>query len=150
METPKNSHWEVGKTILRYIVGTINFGIMYSTKNYGSQVGYTYIDFAGSIDDRNSTSSYAFHLGSFLISWATKKHPIVTISSSKVEYVETTSTTCHVVWLWRILEDLQHKEKEKRHNFCENNSAITLSKIHVFHRKNEHNDTRYHFIRELI
>ena len=44
METPKNSHWEVGKTILRYIVGTINFGIMYSTKNYGSQVGYLKLD----------------------------------------------------------------------------------------------------------
>ena len=74
METPKNSHWQVGKTILRYIVGTINFGIMYSTKNYGSQVGYTDIDFAGSIDfvgsvdDRKSTSSYAFNLGTCLIS----------------------------------------------------------------------------------
>ena len=41
MKTPKTSHWQVGKIILRYIVGTINFGIMYSTKNYGSQVGYT-------------------------------------------------------------------------------------------------------------
>ena len=74
----------------------------------------------------------------------------MTISSSKADYVETTSTISHIVWLWRILEDLQHKEKEKRHNFCENNSAIALSKIHVFHRKNEHNHTRYHFIRELI
>ena len=63
METPKTSHYQVGKRILSYIVGTINFGIMYSTKNYGSQVGYTDIDFAESIDDRKSTSSYAFHLG---------------------------------------------------------------------------------------
>ena len=150
METPKNSHWKVGKIILRYIVGTINFGIMYSTKNYGSQVGYTHIDFAGSIDDRKSTSSYAFHLGSCLISWETKNHPIVTISSSKVQYVATTSTTYHVVWLWRILEDLQHKQKEKAHIFCENNSAIELSKILVLHYKRKHIDTIYHFIIEII
>ena len=74
----------------------------------------------------------------------------MTISSSKVEYVATTSTTCQVVWLWGILEDLQHKEKEKTHIFCENNSAIALSKIHVFHHKSKHIDTKYHFIRELI
>ena len=65
----------------------------------------------------------------------------MTISSSKVEYVATTSTTCQVVWLWGILEDLQHKEKEKTHIFCKNNSAISLSKIHVFHGKSKHIDT---------
>ena len=62
----------------------------------------------------------------------------------------TTSTTCQVVWLWGILEDLQHKEKEKTLIFCENNSAIALSKIHVFHNKSKHIDTKYHFIRERI
>ena len=60
METTKTSNWKVGKRILRYIVGTINFGIMYSTTNYGSQVGYTDIDFAGSIDDRKSTNIVCF------------------------------------------------------------------------------------------
>ena len=31
MESPKNSHWQVGKRILRYIAGTMNHGILYST-----------------------------------------------------------------------------------------------------------------------
>jgi len=34
--------------------------------------------------------------------------------------------------------------------FCDNNSAIVLSKNHMFHKKTKHIDTRYHFISELV
>jgi hypothetical protein len=49
-------------------------------------VGYKDSDFVGSIDDKNSTSGYAFHLGT-VVSWASKKQPIVTISLAKAEHV---------------------------------------------------------------
>ena len=41
---------------------------------------------------------------------------------------------------------------ENDHNsiFCDNSSAINLSKYNVFHRKIKHIDTRYHFICELV
>jgi hypothetical protein len=31
MDTPKNSHWKEGKRLFRYIEGTMNHGILYST-----------------------------------------------------------------------------------------------------------------------
>ena len=31
MESPKDSHWQAGKIILRYVIGTKDLGIMYST-----------------------------------------------------------------------------------------------------------------------
>ena len=34
--------------------------------------------------------------------------------------------------------------------FCDNNSAIALSKNQLFHKRSKHIDTRYHFIRELV
>ena len=52
MESPKNSHWQAGKRILRYIVGTMNHGILYSTLDDFQLVGYTDSDFAGNIEDR--------------------------------------------------------------------------------------------------
>jgi hypothetical protein len=73
MESPKDSHWKFGKRILRYVAGTINYGLWYTTSKYYSLAGYTDGDFAGSIDDRKNTSSYVFHLGSNLISWESKK-----------------------------------------------------------------------------
>ena len=41
MESPNYSHWKVGKRILRYIKGTINFGILYNTVDDCRLIGYT-------------------------------------------------------------------------------------------------------------
>jgi hypothetical protein len=43
-----------------------------------------------SIDEKDSTSGYVFHIGSGVILWESKKHPIVMISSAKAKYVAAT------------------------------------------------------------
>ena len=150
METPQNSHWQVGKRILRYIVGTTGYEILYSKANNFGLIGYTDSDFASSIDDRKSTSGYIFHFGSGVVSWASKKQPIVTISLAEAEYVVATSTACQAVWMRRILFDLHHHQEEPTPILCDNKSTIALSKNHVFRKRSKHIDTRYHFIRELV
>jgi hypothetical protein len=90
MESPKDSQWKMEKRIMRYVVGTLNFGLWYTQSKYNHLSGYTDSDFVGNLDDRKRTSGYAFHLGTNLISWASKKHPIVSISSAEVEYVAST------------------------------------------------------------
>jgi hypothetical protein len=131
MESPKDSHWKMVKRILRYVAGTLNFLLWY-TKSYSNQLsGYTDSDFAGSLDDRKSTSGHVFQLGTNLISWASKKKPIVSISSTEIEYVATTSASCQAVWLRRILKDMSHTENDPTPIFCDNASAISLSKNHV-------------------
>jgi len=54
---------------------------MYASTKKKDLIGYIDSDFAGSLDDRKSTYGYVFHLGSGAISWASKKHPIVTLPS---------------------------------------------------------------------
>jgi hypothetical protein len=56
MESPKDSHWKMEKRILRYVAGTINFGLWYTTSDCNQLSGYTDSDFAGNLDDRKSTS----------------------------------------------------------------------------------------------
>ena len=55
---------------------------------------------------RKSTSSYSFHLGTNMISWASQKQPIVSMSSAKAEHVATTTKSCHSVWIRRILKNM--------------------------------------------
>ena len=94
MESPKDSHWQAGKRILRYASGTKDLGIMYSTSENFELIGYTDSDNGGSIDNRKSTSRYTFHFGTCVVSWESKKYPIVTLSSVEAEYVATTSVAC--------------------------------------------------------
>ena len=46
--------------------------------------------------------------------------------------------------------DLQHNQEEPTAILCDLKITITLSKLHVFHKRVEHIDTRYHFIMESI
>ena len=76
MEPPKDTHWSVGKRILRYIVGTRDCGITYTSTKEKDLIGYTDSDFASSLADRKRTFGYVFHLGSSEISWAYKKQAL--------------------------------------------------------------------------
>ena len=64
MQHPHESHWKATKRILRYIRGTIQFGIHYNTRATPLLVGFIDSDWVGDPDDRKSTVGYVFTLGS--------------------------------------------------------------------------------------
>ena len=83
MESPKDSHWQAGKRIMRYVSGTKDFGIMYSTSKNFKIIGYTDSDNGGNTDDRKRTYGYTFYFGTAIVSWDSKRQPIVILSSTK-------------------------------------------------------------------
>eukprot|EP00253_Pinus_taeda_P012594 PITA_12594 len=146
MERPKETHWQAAKRILRYMNGTKGFGILYSFSESFVLIGYTDSDWDGSVDDRKSTSGYVFHMGSVAISWASKKQPVVSLSTAKAEYVAATAATCQAVWLRRVLRDLCHERENGTTIYCDNSSAIALSKNSFFYKRTKHMDTKFHLI----
>ena len=106
MEKPKDAHWQAAKRILRYVKGTKRFGILYTSSECLDLFGYTDSDWAGSVDDWKSTSGYIFHMGSGAISWASKKQPIVALSTAEAEYVAAIAATCQEIWMRRMLRSL--------------------------------------------
>jgi hypothetical protein len=75
---------------------------------------------------------------------------VVTLSSGKVEYVVGTKTTCQAICMRIILKDLMQAQDRPTTIYCDNKSAIAISKNHVFHKRTTHIDIGYHFIRELV
>ena len=52
--------------------------------------GFVDVDWAGDLDRRRSTSGYVFNLFGGAISWMSKRHDVVALSTIEVEYMETT------------------------------------------------------------
>ena len=78
METPTSDHLSAAKRVLRYVKGTLNFGLRYSKYNsHDTLFGYSNNDFAGDTDDRKSTSEYVFFVGSSIICWGSMKQKTV-------------------------------------------------------------------------
>ena len=126
------------------------FGILYTVSEHSDLIGYTDSDWAGSVDNQKSTSGYVFHMGSGAISWASKKQPIVALSTAEEEYMAATAAACQAVWMRRMLRSLCQEQATTTIIFCDNSSAIALSKNSVFHKRTKHIDIKFHYIRELV
>lgn len=94
MSNPKEVHMLAAKRILRYIKSTINLGIFYWKGCNDGLVAYTNNDYADDIDDRKSTSDYVFMLSGGAVAWTSKKQPVLTFSTTKVEYVAVAFCAC--------------------------------------------------------
>ena len=129
---------------MRYVKGTKRFGILCTASECLALVGYTDSDWAGSVDDRKSTFGYVFHMVSGAISWASKKQPIVALSTVEADYVAAIAAACQAVWMRRTLRSLGQEQAKATVIFCDNNSAIALLKNSVFHKRTKHIDTRFH------
>ena len=150
MEAPTTTHFKTAKRILRYIKGTTNYGLFYSSSNNYEIVGYSDSDWSGDLDDRKSTTGFVFFMGNTAFTWMSKKQPIVTLSTCEAEYVAATSCVCHAIWLRKLLKDLNVPQGEPTVIRIDSKSAIALAKNPVFHERSKHIDTRYHYIRECI
>jgi hypothetical protein len=73
MQERHELHWKATKCILRYVQGTITFGIHYAIDSTLDLIGFTDFDRAGNSIDRKSTSGYSLSLGSEPICWSSKK-----------------------------------------------------------------------------
>lgn len=146
---PRTSHLNVVKNILKYISGTTNLGIWYSKDTNSNLVGFSDSDWAGDLDDRKSTSGGCFYLGNNLVSWYSKKQNCVSLSTTESEYIAAGSCVTQLVWLNHMLHDYGLKS-DTLLMFCDNLSAINISRNPVQHSRTKHIDIRHHFLRDLV
>ncbi|KAK8455568.1 hypothetical protein SEVIR_4G141001v4 [Setaria viridis] len=152
MEKPRQEHLAAVKHLLRYIAGTIDYGLVYPklTKGDSRLIGYSDSDLGGDVDERKSTAGVIFFLGGMVISWSSQKQKTVALSTCEAEYMAGAAGACQAVWLRRLLSDIAGENVQQPILKMDNQSAIALSKNPVLHDRSKHIDTKFHFIRECV
>lgn len=151
MSKPSKEHWQGVKRILRYIKGTINYGLIFKAEdNKGILAGYSDADWAGDIDTRRSTSWYVFQICGSTVSWCSKRQSSVSKSSTEAEYIALSVASQEAVWLSRLLKNVGVKQEEPILIYEDNQGAIELSRKPKFHNRTKHIDIAHHFIREKV
>jgi len=97
--------------------------------------------------DRKNTSGTCHLLGSSLISWNSKKHACVALSTTEAEYIGVGHSCAQSIWLKHQLMDYGVK-LEKVPLYCDNTSAINLTKNPIQHSITKQIEIRHHFIRD--
>ena len=145
---PKVSHLNAVKRIIKYVGGTCDYGLFYSKKSNLSLAGFSDSDWVGA-DDRKSTTGGCFYVGANLVAWMSKKQNSVSLSTTEVEYITAGSCCSQFLWMKKVLTDYGISQDTKV-VYCDNSSAIDISKNPVQHSKTKHIKIRYHFIRHLV
>jgi histone deacetylase 1/2 len=97
IQSPTDVHWVAVKRILRFVKGTVGFGLKIQRSSNLLLSGFSDADWAGCPDDRRSTSGFAVFLGTNLVSWSSRKQATVSRSSTEAEYKAIANVTAEII-----------------------------------------------------
>eukprot|EP00253_Pinus_taeda_P015319 PITA_15319 len=153
MSEPGKEHWTTVKRVFRYLRCTSDYGLCYQGRpgldRFLDIRGFVDADWAGDLDQRRSTSGYVFNLFGGAINWMSKKQSVVTLSTTKAEYMAATHARNEAVWLQRLCSSTGLVQGAIRKD-CDSQSAIFLAKNPAYHSKTKHIDVQYQFVRDMI
>ncbi|XP_015161604.1 uncharacterized mitochondrial protein AtMg00810-like [Solanum tuberosum] len=147
MHCPSQVHLQAAKRIVRYIKGSITYGVMFQKSQPMNLCGYSDSDWCGPEDDAKSTSGYCFSLGSGIFSWGCKKQDIVAQSTAEAEFVLATTAVNLALWLNKILVYLHMEPTGSIKVFVDNEATIAISHNLVFHGRTQHFKIKFFFLR---
>jgi histone deacetylase 1/2 len=150
MHAPHDVHWALIKRLLRYLRGTTSHGLVIRGSSSFDLAAYSDADWAGCPDTRRSTSGFCVYLGDSLVSWSSKRQPIVSRSSAEAEYRSVANAVAECCWLRQLLGELLCPVQKATVVFCDNVSAVYLSANPVHHRRTKHIELDIHFVREKV
>eukprot|EP00268_Persea_americana_P019113 TRINITY_DN19787_c0_g1_i12.p1 TRINITY_DN19787_c0_g1~~TRINITY_DN19787_c0_g1_i12.p1 ORF type:complete len:193 (+),score=26.21 TRINITY_DN19787_c0_g1_i12:608-1186(+) len=144
-------HWQAVKWILRYIVGTVDVGLVFQRDDSIGQhvVGYVDSDYVGDLDKRRSTTGYVFTLVRGSVSWRSTLQSTIALLTIEAKYMAVAEAIKDAIWLQGLLDSMGIFQ-EHMDVHCDSQSAICLAKDQVHHSRTKHIDIRYHFVREIV
>ena len=152
---PTTEHWEAVKRIVRYLMHTVDYGILYKKDGKGMEgyahnlAGFTDADFAGDVNDRKSTTGWIFTYNNAPLSWASKKQTCVARSSMESELIAGSFASTEGIWLIKLGADFMHSFIPIP-VFTDNQSFIAFANNDISNTRTKHIDTHYHYTRDEI
>ena len=137
------------KRIIKYVKTTADFDEQYNKDTNVVLVRYSNTNWAVNANDRKSISGGCFYVGNNLVSSMSKKQNSISLSTTEAEYIATGSCCTQLLWMQKLFHDYGFCQ-EHLTIYCDNTSAINISKNPVQQSRSKHIEIRHHFIRELV
>ncbi|GKB69513.1 ribonuclease H-like domain-containing protein [Tanacetum coccineum] len=143
-------HFSALKWILRYVQGSLVYGLHLFSSSPTSLVAYSDADWAGCPTTQRSTSGYCVFLGNNLLSWSSKRQPVLSRSSAEAEYRGVTNAVAETCWLRNLLCEMHTPFSSATLVYCDNVSVVYLSSNLVQHQRTKHIEIHIYFVRDLV
>ncbi|KAK2974604.1 hypothetical protein RJ640_015016, partial [Escallonia rubra] len=126
MKNLRTPHLDVARKVMRYVKGSLGYGLMYKMGGNFLLSGFSDADWAGDENDQHSTTNYCFSKGPVAICWCSDEQIRVALSSTKAEYIATTMATQECIWLKRLINDIYKEVDYALPIHSDNKACIAL------------------------
>ena len=150
MHDPKTQHMNAVLRIIRYLKSCPGRGLLYRPHGNLKVECYIDADWAGSLEDRKSTSGYCSFVGGNLVTWRSKKQNVVARSTAEAEFRAVAHGICEILWLKILLLELGLFQTKPMMLYCDNKAALDIAHNPVQHGRTKHIEIDRHFIKEKL
>lgn len=150
LSAPTDVHLKAAHHVLRYLKSNPGQGLFYAADSDLCLNAFADADWATCPNTRRSVTGFCVYLGQSLISWKSKKQQTVSRNSTEAEYRSMALTTCEMLWLQQLLNDMKITLTAPAKLFCDNKSAMHIATNPVFHERTKHIDIDCHTVRDQV
>ncbi|XP_071740339.1 secreted RxLR effector protein 161-like [Rutidosis leptorrhynchoides] len=150
MHSPLQSHLKCALRLLRYLKGAHGLGVHILKTCDVELKAYVDSDWGKASMFRKSVTDYCVFLNGSLVSWKSKKLATISRSSAEAEYRALADVTCEIVWILKLLVELEYKVVLPVEVFVDNKAAIKIASNPVFHENTKHFEIDLHFVRDKL
>lgn len=137
-QQPRVPHLHAALRVLKYLTGQPALGIHLIKTQSHKLRAFCDSDWASCSHTRRSMSDYVVFLGDSLISWKSKKHQTISLSSAEAEYTSMRRIVAELAWLTRLLHELSVLSVIPVPVKCDNQGVV-----HITHNPMLHERTKY-------
>lgn len=144
------NHWRTAKRVLRYLAGTLNYGLHFVKGSDYDIKAYADADWANDLSDRKSYTGFVIKIGENVINWEARKQRCTALSSTEAEYIAISDVCKDICFVMNFLSEIISKSFSIT-VYNDNQSAQKLLLVKEYsHKRTKHIDLRYHFVKNLI
>jgi len=96
-----------------------------------------------------STLDYCFAIGESIFYWNSKKQSVVAHFTAEAEYIATYMVAKQLIWLMKLVNDMDFDQRSPTELFCDNTSVIAISKDSVFHDRTKYMKIKFYAIKQF-
>ncbi|CAI5972626.1 unnamed protein product [Closterium sp. NIES-64] len=170
VQNPSQEQVDTAERLVKYLNSHPSIGVQYSASAQVKQKGvevlrekgewlgegklfltcFTVATWASEKENSSSVGGYICVVGGGPVSWRSKKQTETALSFVESEYRAMFHGVKEVIWLRRLLEEIDQEQKVATPLFCDSKGALGMARNAVLHGLNKHMRNKWHWLRKQV
>ncbi len=151
MVAPAVQHWDAAVRVLRYLVTTVDLGLVYRATASPQLTAYADASFASVVENRRSVGGALFMLAGAAIAWRSKAQTVTALSSTEAEYVALCDVCQDAVYLQALVAAMTGAPVAAVVIFEDNQPCLAIARDPAMaHRATRHIQVKFHYVRDSL